>query len=223
MYPDPDPNSLSTTMPIAMQGFLRRLPTILGLLLIFFGFFWSPWVRFSPTEYLNGSLFQFILENVPTSIAQSFDQAGIREGAQLLATLESLGGVPGWVLLLIIPTTNPWVRAVLFSISVTWVFGIVALFISFFPTKTCCIRGMISGLQCLLALVVALCLLTQMPTIDALGGDTNFEVRVIVTLINAHLSEGAWFSWVGLLALAAGGPLSLNRANASPAATAPTY
>ena len=185
-----------------------RTPMIIGGILTLISFFFLPWVRFTPTEYMNGSWLQFVIDIAPGIFSQFLEWAGHNEMTSLLAQIETLGGLPAWILLVFIPTTSLWVRGALFSVLFTGVFGIVTLGLSFFPA-TCCLRSVIGWLQGVIALLVAIWLLTQMPMIDALGGEANINVRLIATITGAHMGEGVWLAWLGLLLQSVGGPLMM--------------
>lgn len=190
------------------QGCLVRTPLIAGSILILIGFFFVPWVRFTPTKYMDGSWLQFVIDVAPGMFSQFLEWTGHNGMTHLLAQIETLGGLPAWILLVFIPTTSLWVRVVLFSVLCTGVFGIITFGLSFFPT-TCCLRSVIGWLQGGIALLVAIWLLTQMPMIDALGGESNINMRLIATITGAHMGEGVWLAWLGLLLQSVGGPLMM--------------
>ncbi len=193
------------TLPFWFQrGLIVRSPTIIGTILIVISFIFLPWIRFVPTEYLDNAWLQVLGDFAPGILAQWLEWTGRSEVSRILNHLLGIGSIPAWVLFVFFVNSSFWVWGAFLAVACTGVLGIITLGLSFLR-PTCCLRALTNWLQAGFALLTAIWLLTQMPTIDALGNGTDLGFRLLLTLAGARLGEGIWLAWLGLILLVPGG------------------
>jgi hypothetical protein len=181
-----------------------HLPTTVGILLAWGSFIGLPWVKFSPAPYVLKIGIPLLGDYLPEWLAIILRLLGQERLAGLVAMFESLIGVPALVLAIFIPTTDWFVRFALVIV------GIIATLTLFYVVATILFKwhairkvgGIVQGGA---ALVAALILLSQMPTIDMLGVESNLPMRFVAVIAGARMSHSVWFAWVGLLLVSIGG------------------
>jgi len=192
----------------------------LGVFLPLGSFLFLPWVIFAPGQYLvnalSGVLPGYVLELVPRLLGL----LGLKEIERVLSWIESLGGAPAWMLV-IVPTFGWLLRLTLLLIPLLAGLGLLWLLLTSFLTPGAEVRRIVGLVQALLAGLVALLLLFEMPAIDSLHARGNVYLRTLVVLAGARLTPFVWLAWFGLMLLAVGG--GIEALHAQPAPPAPRY
>jgi hypothetical protein len=186
------------------SGMGARLPTIAGITLSLGSFFFLPWVKFSPVSYLvnvEPEILGDYVSEVLAFILRLLGQTGV---AAILSLLESIGGIPGWLLVVVIPTSDWLTRLTLILVPITGGLSLLWLAFTLFVNPIAARRIFGIG-QAIFALMTALLLLSQIPTIDALGISGNLPLRFLTVISGARMSSSVWLAWLGLLLIGVGG------------------
>jgi hypothetical protein len=186
------------------SGMGARLPTIVGITLSLGSFVFLPWVKFSPVSYLVNVEPEILSDYVSEVLALLLRLLGQTGVATILSLLESIGGIPGWLLVVVIPTSNWLTRFTLIMIPIVGGLSLLWLAFTLFVNRVAARRIFGMG-QAIVALLTALLLLLQMPTIDAFGVAGNLPLRFLAVLSGARMSSSVWLAWLGLLLIGVGG------------------
>jgi hypothetical protein len=197
-------------------GMATRLPAIIGACMVLFSFAFLPWAKFSPGSYVLDLTPELLGDYVPkalTGILKLLGQQGLAKGVSLL---ESLVGIPAWILLLgvwpmalfVSPSYWPMTLA-LTLVPLVGVATIVWLAATLLFTIGSDARRKAGRVQAIAAAVSGLLLLAQMPVIDALGSAGTLVPRFLLTLGGARMSSNVWMAWWGLVLIAIGGLLEM--------------
>jgi hypothetical protein len=189
---------------------IPHFPTILGAALSLNAFFFLPWVEFSPVPYVLDRHASLI--NTLSSLLHIIGQDQI---AAILSLLQTAAGIPGWLLMVVIPTTNWLVRITLFL--VPWTGGLallwMALSLLFRPQSN--IKSIFAIGQAISASIGVIGLLVCMPTIDAFGDTGNSVLRLLAVVAGVRMTWYVWLAWLGLVLLTAGGVIETAEASAT--------
>lgn len=197
-------------------GIPARLPTVLGILITLGSFAFLGWVKLSPVGYMLDVVADVLTKHFPDTldlIPQILDSEGAK---RVVSTILSLGGIPGWLLVIIIPTTDLFVRIIL--ILVPFTAGMSLLWLPFSSiVESERVRRFASLGQAVTAFLVAILLLIQIPKIDALTNPENLFLRFLALIGGAQVGFATWLAWAGILLLGIGGLVLASRsAESSP-------
>lgn len=193
------------------KGMGVKMPTLLGILLSLGSFIFLPWVTFSPISYFRKILPDLVREFAPGIIPLLLRLVGQDQIAWFLERLDALAGIPGWLLIAIIPTTNLVVRFALTLIPVVSGISLLWLPISLFVGSPDT-RRVMGYLQALFGAIAALLLLIEMPVIHSLGSYGVFPLRLVMVLSGAKMTINVWWAWIGLVMIAMGGLVDVSAA-----------
>ncbi len=183
----------------------RRAAQVLTLVggLFTLGSFLLPWVIFSPVSYLIKLGPEGVNEGAPKVLAWLLQLLRQPGAAGVAEVIESIGGIPGWLLIVIIPTTNLWVRLIMILVVVSSVISLVWLLLSLAISSS--VTKVAGGLQTFFTFLTAILLLSQMPTLDAMGSEGNIYFRLLAVLAGGRMGYGVWLAFLGLMVLSVGG------------------
>lgn len=190
------------------DSFGARSPTILGVLAAFFGFFFMTWIEVTPARYVLNFLPEVFQDVLPETLVRILELLHQQVPSSVLSFVVSLIGIPGWLLLLALPSTDWFVRLVMLfvpivcSISIIWLVWTI-----FFPLHS--LRRPMGILQACFAFLTALFLLLEIPNIDALANDQTLIVRFIAVILGIRIGPGIWLAWIGLVLIGFGGLMEM--------------
>jgi hypothetical protein len=183
--------------------FRLRLPAALGGVMILSSFITMPWIRFAPLDYLTEVVPDMLWVRAPELLSVLIRWLGHTGVAKLVSLFSSIGFLPGWLAMFLMPTKDIGIRTLIFLVALTGLLGAVWFLLSLFIRHRALCRGM-GGFCALASFVVALLLLLNAPTLDAWASKGAFLPGLLALISGAHMGYGVWVAWVGLLLLGAG-------------------
>jgi hypothetical protein len=191
------------------RPYISYLPVVLGTVFVLYSFFALPWISFTPLSYFTeGVLGEVGQEIAPDVLEHLFRWANWEDASRVLKFVMSVGYIPGWALVFAIPSTAILVRATIVVVGLVGFLTVLWLPISFAVRNPSITRSLAFG-QSLIAVMSALLLLSQMPTIDAWGTTGSFALGLVALTVGAQMGYGVWVAWFGLILVAAGALLSI--------------
>ena len=193
------------------HGMGGSLITVAGVIMTLAGTLAVPWIKLSPGSYLIRLLPALVGDLGLSSLSFLLDLLGGNGLAWFVGHIESLAGIPGWLLMVALPSLRPaaWFCRLAILLGLwTGVLSLVWLGFSLL-LRAGQVAQRIAGIgQAITALVASILLLLHVQTIDALGGADDLLIRFLTLVGGARMTMWVWVVWVGLLALAAGGFLA---------------
>ena len=194
--------------------FRLRLPAIAGSVMVFTSFLFMPWIKFAPIDYLINILPDLIEDDVTNALAFLIKLLGQVRVAKLVTLITSIGYLPGWALIILMPTKSIMVRLTIFLVGLVGLVGLLWFPISLFIHKQTVFRT-VSIVQAIISFLVALLLLFQTPMIEAWGSSGTFFPGLITLFSGVQMGFGVWVAWVGLLLLGLGNLFQIHIADES--------
>ncbi len=176
----------------------RRILTLIGSTITIMSFF-LPWIEISPLNYV----FTTGTDGMSEVLAGLLRMLHLERVADVVDFITILGGIPGWLLMLILPTTDPWVRLVMFYVAIVACINGGWLVISLLTPAG--FSKKMHLVQTATALLACIFLLICMPQLDAFGDNQNTYIRFMTTIAGVHLGGAVWLAWVGLILIGIGG------------------
>lgn len=183
--------------------FHRRMPIMVGSVLVFGGFFFLGWIRFAPLDFAFDILPDVIEESAVGFVSWLLNMAGDLQLSRWISWITQIGALPGWLLILVIPTRQFVLRLVLISIGLFSVLNVVwtplaaAMESSRWGRRIDLFFGVVSLLQCLVIFLL-------LPTIDSWGTATTYLPAFLALVLGVQMGNGVWVTLIGLLLLSVG-------------------
>jgi len=190
-----------------------RLPTIVGIISVLCGFWFLPWLSFTPWQYLT-----FVPDWAKDLLPEALDFVttvfGSGKLGEILGILNKFSSLPGRWLIILMPTLDVW-NLVLprLAIGLPVLVGVCALLwlvLSYVMRSRLLTQAMGTG-QAIAAFVSFVLLLWQVPNIDAWGTSGNLQAGIFPLLTGARIAYGAWIVLIGLFYLVLGGLREIER------------
>lgn len=188
---------------------LRGLAAV-GAVLVLGSFVMMPWVIFTPLSYmLDGMLPDLLQAYAPDVLGRLLRWMGKGSVGWGVTLISSIGYIPGWLLVLLIPSRAIAVRLV---IALVGLIGLMSLggSLTSLVVRHAALQRALGWVQGGTGIVGALLLLGQMPAIDAWGSTGTFAPGLLALASGAQMGPGVWVAWVGLLLVGAGSLLGLS-------------
>ena len=192
------------------DGFHLRVVCTIGAGLVTASFLSMPWVVFSPTDYVIHLGPEVIEDAGIEGVAFLLELVQKSEVSRVVSLFSGIGFIPGWLLIILLPSKILGVRLVILAVGLTGIFGLLWFPVSLFLRSDQPSRAA-SWLQLVLGLGLALLLLVQMPVIDSWGTKGTLWPALVAILAGVKMGPGIWVAWMGLIILAIGSLLQLAR------------
>ncbi len=161
--------------------------------------FWLPWVHFAPIHVFVGGTGDLVAENAGWLLRL----LRLPMAADIVEQISVLTAVPGWLLFVIIPTVDVWIRL---ALALTLLVGAGGILWPIIATAVSDSTQRWGGLyQAIAAIIATVGLLLNLPMIHSFGGESHVVVHLIAVLLGTSIGEGMWMSWCGLLMMIIGG------------------
>ena len=190
------------------DGLQRWALTLTGVISVIASFFWLPAVQFAPWDYFQLKS-GWAWNALPDALRFLSDRFDAQTVSQALALLDRFSALPTRWLVILMPTTDLWLRAVILLVGLVAFCALLwALLSALFRVKAV---GSVGLLQAGSAVMVAILLLFQIPKLDSWGTLGSFGGGLIALIANVRLGWGVWAAIIGLLFIAVGGIVEVDQ------------
>jgi len=193
----------------ATQLWMKRLPTITGLVFIIGGVFFLPWLQFSPWQYLNvPDLAINVLPQIMEYLAKSFKY--LKWLLYIVPIFEM--DVKGYMVWALLTPTLTWSNfmarfAIILPILLMVIFLLWSLWNYFLSDSSSELKGKAQAIAATFSMGL---LIYYIPTIDALGANGDVNWGIMVVLSGANIGLGVWVTIIGLVWLIFGGLIEMS-------------
>lgn len=183
--------------------FRRRVPHIVGSLFIFSSFFFWGWVKFAPLDFAINFIPDLFKDSAIGLIGWIFNLLGDAQISRLISWVTSIGSLPGWLLLIFIPTGQIFLRTLLLTIGLFSVLYLVWAPLSVVLAYSKIVRFINIALGSVAA-GQAVSIFYLLPTIDSWGSAGTEWPGFLALVLGVQMGSGVWITWFGLLLIAVG-------------------
>lgn len=180
-----------------------RLPQTIGALATFFGFFFVGWVRFAPLDFAINVIPDMFEDSVFGLLRWVLNMLGDAQAAQFLSWITSLASLPGWLLLVVIPSAQLLLRILLLSIGFFSFLYVIWSAIALIMRPTPFVKTVNILFTCI-GFIQAALLIYLLPTIDSWGSAGTMWRSFSALLLGVQMGSGVWITLFGLLLSAVG-------------------
>jgi len=180
-----------------VDRFVLRIPQTIGSIAAFSGFFFFGWVKFAPLDFAINVIPDLFEDSTLGFLRWLLNLLGDVQAARFLSWITALANLPGWLLFVLIPSAQPLLRILLFSIGlfsffyVLWAAAALILDTSRF-VHTVNIFFACTGF------IQALLLVYLLPSIDSWGSAGTLWPALSALLFGVQMGSGVWITLFGL-------------------------
>ena len=192
-----------------------RMVSLLGVILIFGGVIFQPWLKLSFLSYWT-KIPEVFEKYLPIKLVSGLSSVlGAGWFGRPLELFEKFTNIKGWLVALI-PSYSTWVHLViLFPLVISIISFIWLPFAPLFFGKP--FGKYLGGIVIFLSFIEIIFLIISIPELDAVGVSESLQWSLFSTLLGVRLGNGPWFVVVGLLLLVFGGLVEIKASPPAPA------